>query len=234
MGRLIYSMIASLDGYVEDEGGSFSWAAPGEEVFAFVNDLERDVGTYLYGRRMYETMRYWESDEAIGDEPTRVEEDFTELWRAADKVVYSRSLDEVRGARTRLEREFDPEAVRAMKATLERDLTVSGPELAAQACRAGLVDELQLFMVPVVVGGGKPALPAGVRLELELRSERRFANGVVFVRYATFGGRCSSLSQLPGQRAGARTAQGSLRLGQGLPSAPRRRSVGSRPPRTAA
>ncbi len=181
MARLIYSAIASLDGYVADEAGNFDWAAPGEEVHAFVNRLERPVGTYLYGRRMYELMVAWETL-PLDDEPPVMRE-FAELWRAADKIVYSRTLEAVAGARTRLERAFDPDAVRGLKAAAERDLSVGGPELAGHALKAGLVDELHLFLVPVVVGGGTRALPDDVHLELELQDERRFGSGVVFVRY---------------------------------------------------
>jgi dihydrofolate reductase len=179
--KLIYSAIASLDGYVEDEGGNFDWAAPDEEVHAFVNDLERPVGTYLYGRRMYETMVYWET--AAGGSP--VARDFAEIWQAADKVVYSTTQEAVSSARTRIERDFDPDAVRRLKATAGRDITVGGPGLAAQAIRAGLVDECHLFLVPAVVGGGKRALPDDVSLELELLDERRFASGVVHLHYRT-------------------------------------------------
>jgi dihydrofolate reductase len=179
MAKLIYSALASLDGYIEDEHGTFDWAAPDEEVHRFVNDLERPVVTYLYGRRMYETMVVWETMDF--DEP--VTRDFAELWRAADKVVYSRTLEAVSSARTRLEREFDADAVRQLKASSEHDLGVGGPELAAEAIRAGLVDELSLFLVPVVVGGGKRAIPDGVRASLELLDERRFGNGTVYLRY---------------------------------------------------
>ena len=192
MAKLIYSSITSLDGYVEDEGGNFDWAAPDEEVFGFVNDLERPVGTYLYGRRLYETMIYWETAQALADDPPCTQ-DFAELWRAAEKVVYSNSLEAVSSANTRRERAFDPGVIREMKATHERDITVGGPNLAAQAFRAGLVDECQLFLTPVVVGGGKPSLPSDVRFELELLSERRFRSGVVFLRY-----RCS----MPASRTG--------------------------------
>jgi len=176
---LIYSAIASLDGYVEDEEGKFDWAAPDEDVHAFVNDLERSVGTYLYGRRMYETMVFWETAE---DEQPFIR-DFAEIWRAADKIVYSKTLESVSSDRTRLERDFDPDAVRQLKETAGRDTTIGGPALAAQAIRAGLVEEYHFFLVPVLVGGGKRALPDGVRKELELLDERRFASGVVFVRY---------------------------------------------------
>ncbi len=181
MAKLIYSAIASLDGYVADEAGEFDWAAPDEEVHAFVNELERPAGTYLYGRRMYEVMAPWETMPLAGEPPAM--RDFAEIWRAADKIVYSGTLEAASTARTRIEREFDPDAVRQLKATAGRDLTIGGPELAGQALRAGLVDELQLFLVPVLVGGGKQALPDGVRLELDLVDERRFGDGTVYLRY---------------------------------------------------
>jgi dihydrofolate reductase len=182
--NLIYSTITSLDGYVADEDGNFDWAAPDEEVHAFVNDLERRVGTYLFGRRMYEVMRYWETAYTLVDEPS-VGQDYAQIWRVADKVVYSRTLNAVSSARTRIERDFDPEAVRQMKAQAERDISVGGPDLAAHAFRAGLVDECHLFVTPVVVGGGKRPLPPNVRLELELLDERRFEGGVVHLHYHT-------------------------------------------------
>jgi dihydrofolate reductase len=182
MAMLIYSALASLDGYIEDESGRFDWAAPDADVHAFANDLERPIGTHLYGRRMYETMVFWETAHDLPDPPAYILE-FAEIWRAADKVVYSKTLEEASSARTRIERDFDPEVVRELKAAAERDLSVGGAELAAQALRAGLVDELQLFVVPVVVGGGKKALPDGVRAQLELLDERRFAGGTVFLRY---------------------------------------------------
>jgi dihydrofolate reductase len=182
MAKLIYAAITSLDGYVADENGNFDWAAPGEEVHAFVNDLERPIGTYLYGRRMYEVMRYWETAPTTGDQPTVIR-DFAELWQAADKVVYSKTLEEVSSARTRIERAFDPETVRELKASAERDLTVGGPDLAAQAIEAGLVDEIHLFLAPVLVGGGNRALPDGVRVQLELLDERHFGNGMVHLHY---------------------------------------------------
>jgi dihydrofolate reductase len=182
--KLIYSTIASLDGYIEDEDGNFDWSAPDEEVHTFVNDLERPVGTHLYGRRMYEVMVYWETARLPADQPPYVQ-DFAEIWQAADKIVYSKTLEAVSSARTRIERDFDPEAVRKMKAAAGRDLTVGGPDLAAQALEAGLVDELHLFVAPVVVGGGKQSLPDNVRLELELLDECRFGSGVVHLRYRT-------------------------------------------------
>jgi dihydrofolate reductase len=184
MAKLIYSAIASLDGYVADEDGNFDWAAPDEEVHSFVNDLERPVGTYLYGRRMYEVMGYWETAHALADQPPFVQ-DFAEIWQAADKIVYSKTLETVSSARTRIERDFDPEAVRQMKAQAGRDITVGGPELAAQAIKAGLVDEYHLFLAPIVVGGGNQSLPNNVRLKLELLDERRFGNGVVHLHYRT-------------------------------------------------
>jgi dihydrofolate reductase len=184
MAKLIYSALSSLDGYIADENGNFDWAAPDEEVHAFVNDLQRPVGTYLYGRRLYEVMVAWETPDTFADQQP-VLLDFAELWQAADKVVYSRTLEEVSSARTRIERDFDPDAVRQMKASAGRDLTVGGPDLAAQAFRAGLVDECQLFLTPVIVGGGKRALPDKARVELELLDERRFGNGVVYLRYRT-------------------------------------------------
>jgi dihydrofolate reductase len=184
MAKLIHSAITSLDGYIADEDGNFDWAAPDQEVHTFVNDLERPVGTYLYGRRMYEVMAPWETDPTLADQ-SPVMRDFAELWQAADKVVYSRTLETASTARTRIEPDFDPEAVRQMKATAGRDLTVGGPDLAAQAIKAGLVDEFQLFLVPIIVGGGRPSLPSNLRLELELLDERRFGNGMVHLRYRT-------------------------------------------------
>jgi dihydrofolate reductase len=178
LGSLIYSAITSLDGYIEDASGSFEWAAPDEEVHHFVNSLERPVGTHLYGRRMYETMRFWET----ADDPAPAMRDYAEIWQAADKVVYSKTLDEVSTAKTRLEREFDPAQVRQMKDG-DAVISVGGPGLAAEALRAGVVDEVQLFLNPIVVGGGKKALPDDVRVELELLDEHRFGNGVIYLRY---------------------------------------------------
>lgn len=178
MARLIYFAISSLDGYIEDADGKFDWAAPDEEVHAFVNDLVRPVGTNLVGRRMYETMVYWERPPDLADQPAHVR-DFAAIWQASDKIVYSKTLETPSSARTRIEREFDPEAVRQLKATASRDLSVGGPELAAQAIEAGLVDDYYLFLVPVVVGGGKRSLPDGIRLTLELLDERRFRNGTI-------------------------------------------------------
>jgi dihydrofolate reductase len=186
--RLIYSTIASLDGYVEDEDGGFGWAEPDEEVHAFVNDLQRPVGTYLYGRRMYETMAGWETEPSLAEQLPVLRE-FAEIWQAADKVVYSRTLASASTARTRIERGFDPNAVRELKAVAGRDLIVGGPQLAAHAFMAGLVDECHLFLAPILVGGGKRALPDDVRLMLELLDERRFGNAMVYLRYrAGLGG----------------------------------------------
>jgi dihydrofolate reductase len=182
MAKLIYSAIASLDGYVADEDGNFDWAVPDEEVHAFVNDLHQPLGTYLYGRRMYETMAGWETDPTLA-ERSLLMRDFAQIWQAADKVVYSKTLQAVSTARTRIERVFDPEAVRRMKASAGRDLSVGGPELAARAFEAGLVDECHLFVVPMVVGGGKRSLPDNVRLKLELLDERRFGSGMVYLYY---------------------------------------------------
>ena len=182
MAKLIYSAIASLDGYVADADGKFDWSAPDEEVHRFVNDLERPAGTFLLGRRMYEVLVYWEVAHTDPD-LTPAMQDFAAIWRAADKIVYSKTLATPSSAKTRIEREFDPDAVRRLKAAGQRDLTVGGPELAAQAIRAGLVDEYHMFFTPFVAGGGTQALPDGVRLGLELLEERRFGNGTVFLRY---------------------------------------------------
>jgi len=182
MAKLIYAAIASLDGYVEDQEGRFDWSAPDEEVHAFVNDLERPIGTYLYGRRMYETMVFWETATTEADEPA-VFSDYAAIWRAADKIVYSRTLQQVSSARTRIEREFDPDAVQRLKQSAEADISIGGAELAGHAIGAGLVDECHLFLCPIVVGGGKSAMPANLRVQLELLDEHRFRNGVVHLRY---------------------------------------------------
>ena len=183
MAKLIYPAITSLDGYVADEDGNFDWAEPDEEVHTFINDLERPVGTYLYGRRLYEVMLAWESL-PLADQPPFIK-DFAEIWQAADKIVYSGTLESVSSARTRIERDFDPEAVRQLKASTGRDISVGGPDLAAQAIKAGLVDEHRLFVASIVVGGGKRSLPNDVRLKLELLDERRFGNGMVHLHYRT-------------------------------------------------
>jgi dihydrofolate reductase len=183
MARLTYTAIASLDGYVADASGSFDWAFPSEEVHAFFNELDRPTGTYLLGRRMYDVLVAWE-DLPLEGEPEAIR-DFAAIWRGVDKIVYSRTLTEPRSARTRIEREFDPDVVRQMKESANRDLSVGGPELAGLAIRAGLVDEFHLFVNPVVVGGGTSAFPSGVRWDLELLDERRFGNGVVYLRHRT-------------------------------------------------
>jgi dihydrofolate reductase len=181
MARLIYSAITSLDGYVADEEGKFDWSTPDEEVHSFVNDLERPIGLHLYGRRLYEVLVAWETM-GSSSEPAYIQ-DYAAIWQAADKVVYSRTLEKVSSARTRIERNFDPESVGRLKAQTERDIAIGGPELAAGAIEAGLVDEYHLFVNPIMVGGGKRALPDGVRVELELVDEHRFGNGVVHLHY---------------------------------------------------
>jgi dihydrofolate reductase len=182
LARLIYSAITSVDGYVSDERGNFDWAAPDEEVHRFVNAEERPIGTYLYGRRMYETMVYWDTALEQPEQPEFVR-DYAQIWQSADKIVYSSTLQTVSSARTRIERGFDPEAIRALKATGARDLSIGGPHIAAEAIRVGLVDEFRQLVAPVIVGGGNGWLPDGVRVDLELVDERRFDNGVVHVRY---------------------------------------------------
>ena len=184
MAKLIYLAISSLDGYVADEKGNFDWAVPDDEVHAFINDLDRQVGTYLYGRRMYETMAGWETDPTLGDQSPLMR-DFAQIWQAAEKIVYSKTLEAASTARTRIERDFEPDAVRQMKASAQRDMIVGGADLAAHAFRARLVDECHLFVVPIVVGGGKRSLPDDVRVKLELLDERRFGNGTVHLRYRT-------------------------------------------------
>jgi dihydrofolate reductase len=185
VGRLIYGAIASLDGYVADDTGSFDWAQPDEEVHAFVNDLERPIKTYLYGRRMYEVMTYWETAGGVGEHA--LERDYAQLWREADKVVYSTTLDSVTTGRTRLERAFEADAVATLKDRSAGDLSIGGADLAGQALRAGLVDECHLFVVPVIVGGGTRWLPDGLRVELELLDERRFAGGTVHLHHRVGG-----------------------------------------------
>jgi dihydrofolate reductase len=182
MAKLSYAAIGSLDGYIEDKEGKFGWAMPDEEVFSVVNELERPIGTYLYGRRMYETMMSWETVTTEADESAE-SWDFAGIWRAAEKIVYSRTLQTVSSARTRIEREFNPDAVRRLKQSAGADITVGGAELAGQAFGAGLVDECHLFLHPIVVGGGKRALPDNVRVQLELLDERRFRSGVVHLHY---------------------------------------------------
>ena len=184
MAKLIYSAISSLDGYVADEDGNFRWSKPDAEVHAFVNDLERPIGTHLLGRRLYDVLGVWESPQLLADEEPVIR-DYAAIWQAADKIVFSRTLETVSSERTRIEREFDPDAIRQLKSQAERDLSVGGPELAGQALAAGLVDELHLFLTPIVVGGGKQALPDGVRVQLELLGEHRFGSGVVHLQYRT-------------------------------------------------
>jgi dihydrofolate reductase len=182
LAKLIYSALMSLDGYVADKEGKFDWAAPDEEVHTFVNDLGRTIGTHLYGRRMYEVMVFWETAHTLPDEPLPIK-DYAEIWQGADKVVYSRSLEAATTQRTRLEREFNPDEIRQMKAGADRDISVGGPHLAAAAIMAGLVDEYHFFVTPIVVGGGNQALPHGVRVKLELVDEHRFRNGTVHLHY---------------------------------------------------
>jgi dihydrofolate reductase len=186
MARLIYSPITSLDGYVADKNGNFDWAAPDAEVHTFVNDLEREIGTHLLGRRMYEILAYWETAQTIPDLPA-VEREYAKIWQATDKIVYSKSLERVSSARTRIERAFDPDAIRQLKTAADRDISVGGPDLAAQALNARLVDECHFFLNPVVVGGGNQALPDNLHLDLELLDERRLGNGVVYLHYRVRG-----------------------------------------------
>ncbi len=182
MGRLIYVANLSLDSYTEDRDGNFNWTEPAEEVFRFITNLIRADGTHLYGRRMYETMMVWETNPNLAGESPLMR-DFAEVWQAADKIVYSRTLAAVLTRKTRLERNFDPAAIRQLKEAVDHDILIGGPELAAHAFRSGLIDECQLFIIPIIVGGGKQALPDNVRLNLELLEEHRFGNGVVFLRY---------------------------------------------------
>jgi dihydrofolate reductase len=182
MAKLIYSAISSLDGYVADTEGKFDWSAPDEEVHRSVNDLERPIGTYLCGRRIYDVMRYWDTAPTGNGEQSAGQE-YAKIWQAADKIIYSKSLEQVSTARTRIEREFDPQAIQRMKADATRDISVGGSTLAAQALKFGLVDECHLFLSPIVVGGGTPALPDNVRMPLELLDEHRFGNGVVHLHY---------------------------------------------------
>jgi dihydrofolate reductase len=184
MAHLIYAVNLSLDGYIEDRDGKFGWTEPDEEEFRFITDLERPAGTYLYGRRMYETMMVWETDPNLAA-GSAYESDFAEMWQAANKIVYSKTLQTLSTRKTELERDFDPAAIRRLKESVEHDILIGGPELAAHAFRSGLIDESHLFFVPIIVGGGKTALPDDVRLKLELLEERHFGNGVVFLHYRT-------------------------------------------------
>ena len=182
MAHLIYSAISSLDGYIEDRDGNFDWAMPDEEVHRFINNLERTAGTYLYGRRMYETMMVWETDPNLAaDSP--LTQDFAQIWQAATKIVYSKTLAAASTHNTQIERTFNPEAIKQLKTTAQQEILIGGPELAAHAFQSGLIDECHLFLTPIIVGGGKQSLPGDVRLELELLEERRFGNGMVFLRY---------------------------------------------------
>lgn len=184
MANLIYMAISSLDGYTEDRDGKFDWSSPDDEVFAFVSHLIRATGTHLYGRRMYETMMVWETDPTLAAESPLMR-DFAEIWQAANKIVYSRTLEAGSTRNTRIECDFNPETVRQMKRSVEKDILIGGPEMATHAFRSGLIDECHLFLIPIILGGGKPSLPANVRFELELLDERRFTSGVVFLRYRT-------------------------------------------------
>jgi len=190
MAHLIYTANSSLDGYTEDRDGKFDWTAPDEEYFRFISNLVREAGTYLYGRRMYEAMMVWETDPSLAAE-SPLRRDFAEMWQAANKIVYSRTLETVSTRKTQLERSLDPEAIRRLKEAVEQDILIGGAELAAHAFRAGLIDEYHLFLIPIIVGGGKQSLPDNVRLELELLEERRFGSGVVFLRYRTRQGRAT-------------------------------------------
>ena len=190
MANLIYVANTSLDGYTEDKDGKFDWTEPSEEYFRFITNLVQATRTHLYGRRMYESMRVWETDPNLAAESPLMR-DFAEIWQAADKIVYSRTLEAVSTRKTQIERNFDPEAIRQLKEAVEHDILIGGPELAAHAFRAGLIDECHLFLIPILVGGGKSALPDNVRLELELLAERRFHNGTVFLRYRTRQGRAT-------------------------------------------
>jgi len=184
MAYLIYLAITSLDGYIEDQDGKFDWAAPDEEVHSFINDRQRSASTYLYGRRMYETMKAWETDPHL-PKSSPLTQDFAEIWQSVNKIVYSNTLEKAITRKTQIRQHFDPKEIEHLKASAEQDIYIGGPELAASAFRAGLIDECQLFLIPMIVGGGKPALPDNVRLELELLEERRFGNGTIFLRYRT-------------------------------------------------
>ncbi len=190
MANLIYTANMSLDGYTEDKDGKFDWTGPNDESFRFITNLIRATRTHLYGRRMYETMMVWETEPALAMESPHMR-DFAEAWQSANKIVYSRTLETISTRKTRLERTFDPKAIRQLKETAEQDILIGGPELAAQAIRAGLIDEYHLFLIPILVGGGKSALPDNVRLELDLLDERRFSNGTVFLRYRARQGRAA-------------------------------------------
>jgi dihydrofolate reductase len=184
MANLIYSVIASLDGYIADEQGNFDWGVPDEEVHTFINDLQRGIGTYLYGRGLYEVMYAWETMDSLADQPEYIFE-FAQIWQLADKIVYSKTLEKASSSRTRIEREFDPQAIQALKSSEDQDILVGGPNLAAHAFKAGLVDECHLILAPILIGGGKKALPSDFRLELTLMGDRRFNNGMIYLGYRT-------------------------------------------------
>lgn len=184
MAKLIYSTITSLDCFVEDSEGGFGWAEPDEEVFSFINQLERPIGTYLYGRRMYETMVYWETASTEPNQ-SQVEKEFTDIWQAADKIVYSTTLTSATSTKTRIERDFDPNVVAKLKETAQRDVCVGGSNLASQALKARLVDEIHLFLTPILVGTGKRAFPSDFHQPLKLLDEKRFGCGVVFLRFSS-------------------------------------------------
>ena len=190
MAHLIYTTNTSLDGYIEDLAGKFDWTDPSDEVFQFITNLIRADGTHLYGRRTYEAMMVWETDLHLADQSPLLR-DFAQVWQAADKIVYSRTLEAASTRQTKIERNFDPEAIRRLKESVEQDIHIGGAELAAQAFRSGLIDECHLFLLPITVGGGKPCLPEHVRLDLELLEERRFGNGDVFLRYRTKQGKAT-------------------------------------------
>jgi dihydrofolate reductase len=200
MAHLIYATLMSLDGYIEDAKGDFDWAAPDEEVHRFINDLERPVGTHLYGRRMYETLKVWETDPTLSEQSSLLK-DYATIWQAAEKIVFSKTLKAAVTRKTRILRDFDPEMVVKLKKEARQDILVGGAELAAQAFKAGLIDELQLFLAPILVGNGKRALPAGVRLELALIEERRFENGMVYLRYRVGSGMTPEYSCCPPGKA---------------------------------
>ncbi|WP_379127250.1 dihydrofolate reductase family protein [Paenibacillus sp. sgz500958] len=182
MSKLIYATNVSLDGYTEDEQGNLGWGISDDETYAFWSDFQRTIGTYLYGRRMYEMMVYWETANAGGDQP-EVKQEFAQIWRAAEKIVYSRTLQAVSSAKTKIEREFDSDAIRRLKESSGADITIGGPELAGQAMSAGLIDECHLLVNPIILGGGKRAFPDNLSMRLELLGERRFRSGVVHLHY---------------------------------------------------
>ena len=182
MSKLIYAVNTSVDGFMEDQDGNFGWTEPNDEVFKFITDLMRPIGTHLLGRRMYETMMVWETDPKFAAESS-LKRDFAEVWQAANKIVFSTTLENLPTRKTQLMRSFEPETIRQLKANSEHDILIEGPEIASHAFRAGLIDECHLFILPVVVGGGKSAIPNNLRLNLELLEEQHFGNGTVYLRY---------------------------------------------------